>query len=598
MMSDEAFEASGRTEYRYLVQDDEGELQYARQRRYVSPLLVLSRRCMALIVVSVLALLALATYLGHMAKTPPPAAARVSTPCGTYHGVHSAGAFSFKGIRYGEPPVGARRWAPPVAAACQGGVDLDASRLGSVCAQLVPLNSNGTVRGQEDCLFLNVWTPSLRPATPLPVVVWVHGGYLHMLSGGEPGYSPTERLAAQTNLVYVSFNYRLNAFGFMALETLRPGSPSNTSGNYGFMDQILALQWVQKNIHLFGGDPDKVTLLGQSSGGTSVWTLLMSPLAKGLFRAAVDMSGSYVYKATLQEAERDNLVFLRRTGCEDAACLRRLTVPQVLQAVPWQEYPGWASDDVVDLPTRGQLTGPVAVVDGYVLPDAPFTMWDQRDGNYSDVPLVIGSTEQEVDFAPAAQNMSTWTWEDYQWAVTEKLSTFSEGLARGALQLYPSSRPCPTSDRCPERAYTTMTSDLRVTCPNHDLAKRAAAALKSPVYRYVVTHTPSRAITPTEFLAFPSRFSFHCLDAYALFQGLEPLLGTPLPEADQRFQDLITHHLTHFAKQGQMEGAWPEFPEAFALLSESLEVVHSDSELLSRCAFWETNGLYDYAWTN
>lgn len=99
-----------------------------------------------------------------------------------------------------------------------------------MCPQVRPLSSTGKVMGQEDCLFINVWTPTLQPDAKLPVMVWIHGGYLHMLSGGEKGYSPTEKLAADTKVVYVSFNYRLNAFGFLALQMLREGSPRNTSG--------------------------------------------------------------------------------------------------------------------------------------------------------------------------------------------------------------------------------------------------------------------------------------------------------------------------------------------------------------------------------
>ncbi|KAK7912696.1 hypothetical protein WMY93_012907 [Mugilogobius chulae] len=597
-MSEEAFEVSGRNEYRYLVQDEDEEVQYARHRQYISPLVVLSKRCIALIVMGVVALLILATYLGYVAKTLPPGAARVSTPCGTYKGLHKDGAYSFKGMRYAAPPVGPLRWAPPEAATCNSDAQHDATRFGSICAQVEPLSSSGLVMGHEDCLFVNVWTPSLNPPTLLPVVVWIHGGYLHMLSGGVPGYSPSEGLARDTQAVYVSFNYRLNAFGFMALDLLREGSPTNTSGNYGFMDQILVLKWVKENVHLFGGDPAKVTIIGQSSGGTSVWTLMMSPLAKGLFRAAVDMSGSYVYKTTLQEAEKDNLVFLNKTGCKDATCLRKLSMRQVLQAVPWQEYPGWAYDDGSELPTRGLLPGAVAVVDGVVLPDAPFTMWEKGQG-YNDVPFVIGTTEQEMDFFPASHNISDWTWGDYRWFVTEKLSTFNETLAKQALELYPPSAPCPTVDRCPERAYTTMASDIRVSCPNHDLAKRAAAALRSPVYRYMVTHTPSRAITPSvSILPFPSRFSFHTLDSYAFFRGLEPLLGSPLPQTDQRFQDLITHHLIYFIKEGKMDSSWPEFPSSLALLSENFTLVQSDSPIVTRCRLWEENGLFEYAWMN
>ncbi|XP_051234749.1 para-nitrobenzyl esterase [Dicentrarchus labrax] len=595
-MNEDAFEVPERTEYRYLVQEeDEEEVQYVHHRNYINPLLVLSRRCIILICLGVLALLSIATYLGYVAQTLPPGVAEVSTHCGDFRGRQKNGAYSFKGMPYAAAPVGNLRWAPPAEPTCKS-VTSDAGRFGSVCPQVRPLQSSGKLMGQEDCLFINVWTPTLQPDAKLPVMVWIHGGFLHMLSGGEEGYSPTEKLAADTRMVYVSFNYRLNAFGFLALEILREGSPTNTSGNYGFMDQIAALKWVQRNIHVFGGDPGRVTIFGQSSGGTSVWTLMMSPLAKGLFHAAVDMSGSYVYNATLKQAESDNLVFLNKTGCRDLSCLRRLPVKKILQAVPWQEYPSWAAEELTDLPIKGHFIGPVAVVDGYVLEAPPFAVWE-KNGNHSDVPFVIGTTEQEADFSPSAGNISTWTWGDYQWFVKDKLQSFSENLTKEALELYPSSEPCPTTDRCPERSYTTMVSDIRVTCPNNDLAGRAAAALHSPVYRYVVTHTPSGPVNVTsDLLPFPSRFSFHCLDVVAFFGGLESVLRKPLSDKDKNFQELIRRHLVNFARTGKMKAEWPEYPAATALLSGSLTV--KQDYRADRCRLWRENGLYAYAWMN
>ncbi|XP_056134698.1 para-nitrobenzyl esterase [Lampris incognitus] len=595
-MNEDAYEVPERTEYRYLVQEEgEEDVQYVRHRHYISPFLVLSKRCIFLICLGVLLLLTLAGYLAYIAQTLPPGLAQVSTDCGDYRGRHRNGAYSFKGIRYAAPPVEELRWAPPAKPLCRSGIQ-DANRFRSMCPQLRPLSQTGKLMGQEDCLFVNVWTPTLQVDARLPVMVWIHGGYLHMLSGGETGYSPTERLAADTEMVYVSFNYRLNAFGFMALEILREGSPSNTSGNYGFMDQIAALQWVQRNIHVFGGDPGKVTIFGQSSGGTSVWTLMMSPLAKGLFHAAVDMSGSYIYNASLEKAESDNLVFLKKTACKDLACLRSLSTKHILQAIPWTEYPSWAAHDLIDLPTRGRFIGPVAVVDGYVLPAAPFESWE-KGGNYSDVPFLIGTTEQETDFSPPFQNISMWTSQDYEWFVTSKLRLFGEKLPKDALDLYPSSAPCPTADRCPEKAYTTMVSDMRVTCPNNDLAQRAAAALHSPVYRYVVTHTPSVAVNASGgLMPFPSRFSFHCLDAVAFFGGLDLVLGKPPSGRDKDFQALFTRHLVNFAKEGKMVDLWPEYPSATALLSHSLSVVYKYSAV--RCQLWQDNGFYQYAWVN
>nr|XP_040018719.1 para-nitrobenzyl esterase [Gasterosteus aculeatus aculeatus] len=595
-MNEDAFEVLERAEYRYLVQEEEEEeeeAQYVRHRHYISPLLVLSRRCVLLIGLGVAALLSLAAYLGFVAQTLPPGVAQVTTDCGQFRGRHKNGAYSFKGVPYAAPPVGDLRWAPPAEPACRAGVT-DAGRFRAVCPQVRP--RSGRVAGQEDCLFLNVWTPTLAPGAGLPVVLWIHGGRLHALSGGEPGYSPTEQLAADTQVVYVSLNYRLNAFGFLALEILREGSPKNTSGNYGFMDQIAALKWVQRNIHAFGGDPERVSIWGQSSGGTSVWTLMTSPLAKGLFHAAVDMSGSSVLNASLERAEDDNLVFLKRTGCRDRTCLRHLSVKQVLQhAVPWQDYPSWAPEDWMDLPTRGRFAGPVAVVDGYVLEAPPFEVWE-KGGGHSDVPFVVGTTEQEVDFSPAAANISMWTWGDYQWFVTEKLQAFSANLPREALALYPSSAPCPTADRCPERAYTTMGSDIRATCPSNELARGAAAALLSPVYRYVVTHTPSAPVDESsDLMPFASRFSFHRLDALALFGGLEAVLGRPPSDRDRSFRDLLTRHLVHFARTGKMKEEWPEYPAATALLSDQLTAVHNYS--WARCRLWKESGMSAYAWS-
>lgn len=596
-MCEDAFEVPEGAEYRYLVQDDEAgeEVQYVRHRHYVNPMLVLSRRCISLICLAVLCMLSVAAYLAFLAQTLPPGTAVVSTDCGHFRGRQRDGAFSFKGIPYAAPPIGERRWAPPGQPVCGGGVR-DATRFGSTCAQVRSFSESGEVTGGESCLFANVWTPTLDAGAGLAVMVWIHGGYLHVLSGSESGYSPTERLAASTGVVYVSFNYRLNAFGFMALEVLREGSPTNTSGNYGFMDQIAALQWVQRNIRAFGGDPNKVTIFGQSSGGTSVWTLMMSPLAKGLFRAAVDMSGSYVYNASLEKAESDNLVFLNKTGCHDLACLRKLSTRQILQAIPWKEYPSWAADDLLDLPTKGRFVGPVAVVDGYVLQAPPFQTWAEKGRHFNDVPFLIGTTAQETDFLPPYENISTWTWGDYSWMVTDKLASFGEGLPKQALDLYPSSEPCPTRDRCPEFAYTSMVSDLRVTCPNNDLARRAADALRSPVYRFVVTHTPSRAIKPSDGLwSYPSRFSFHGLDSFAFFGGLEGVLGGLSPE-DKAFQEVVTQYLVHFAKEGKMPEAWPEYPAATALLSKDLTVAQNYSA--DRCRLWEKNGFLPYAWIN
>lgn len=252
---------------------------------------------------------------------------------------------------------------------------------------------------------------------------------------------------------------------------------------------------------------------------------------------------------------------------------------------------------MMDLPTKGVFYGSLAVVDGYVVPEPPLKSW-KKGGVFNNVPFLVGTTEQEADYGSSFANISVWTWADHQWFVTEKLKAFGENLTKEALDLYPSSAPCPTTDRCPERSYTTMVSDMRVTCPANDKASRAAAVLSSPVYRYVVTHTPSSAVNTTvqDLVPSPSRFSFHMLDSLAFFGGLEAFLEKPLSAKDKEFQDLFTHHLVHFVQEGRMADEWPEYPEATALLNNSLTTVKDYSAV--RCQLWQDNGFYAYAWTN
>ncbi|XP_063294534.1 para-nitrobenzyl esterase-like [Pelobates fuscus] len=514
--------------------------------------------------------------------------------CGKVRGVHCGMAYMFKGIPYASPPTGKLRWRPPQMPTCWNNT-LDATKFGSMCAQVQPVGEDGKVMGSEDCLYVNVWTPAMNSDSKLPVMVWFHGGYLHILSGSEPGYCPTEDLTEHGQVVHVSFNYRLNAFGFMALELLREGSLSNTSGNYGFMDQVAALRWVQSNIQHFGGDPNKVTIYGQSSGGTSVWAMMVSPLAKGLFHRAIDISGSSVFQASLTDAEKNNLVFLQKTGCKDVECLRQLSVPKILQSIPWFVYPDWAAEDLCDLPRKGGFAGPVAVVDGHVVPVAPLEAWKKKIEGHSDVPYVIGTTLQETEYAPVYANISVWSEEDYQWFVKAKLNSFGESLSKEALALYPTSEFCSEPTRCVEKAYMTMVSDVRATCPSNELARRAAEALSSPVYRYVVTYTPSRPAKLGNLFSFKSWFAFHMLDTLGLFGTLDHALGETTVE-DRAFQRLIRKYFLHFAKEGVMPNEWPQYPNCTALLSTELTI--EEDYRHAQCSLWQKYDMFQYAWIN
>ncbi|XP_046377543.2 para-nitrobenzyl esterase-like [Haliotis rufescens] len=331
----------------------------------------------------------------HLAET------LVHINCGHVKGERHDGVHVFKGIPYAIPPTGRLRWKPPVPLSpehtnCWEGT-LNADSFGNSCFQTT-FESRRRFRGDEDCLYLNVWTPSLDKFAQLPVLVMIHGGSLEYLSGNDPDTSPTPTLAAETQAVYVSVNYRLNVFGFLALDILTSASATGTSGNYGFMDQLLALRWVQENIRHFGGNPALVTVFGQSSGGTSILALLASPLSAGLFHRAWMMSASPVLNRTLSEASTDNLAFLNNTGCLDIDCLYNQSAEDLALSITWDEWPRWSMADLMEIPTRGQFNGALAIIDGYVLEEEPLVIL--RTGRGMNVPVIIGTTAQETDLPP------------------------------------------------------------------------------------------------------------------------------------------------------------------------------------------------------
>lgn len=306
-----------------------------------------------------------------------PAAAAISggvrVDTGSISGVATAtpGIVVFKGIPYAAPPTGRLRWrAPQPAVKWEGVRRMD--QFGQVCTQPVRTNPK-EARGGEDCLTLNIWTPAKTAGDKLAVMVWVHGGGFRdgtgsmLLHDGEA--------LAKKGVLLVTINYRLGALGFLAHPELTKESDRNASGNYGLLDAIAALQWVQRNIAAFGGDPAKVTVFGQSAGSMAVSCLQASPLAKGLFRAAIGQSGasfgSMLNNGTLADAERTGVRFAESIGAHSLAELRAKPAAEII--------------------TAQVAAGPNA--DGWVLPEAPYAIF--RKGNQNHVAVLGGSNSDE-----------------------------------------------------------------------------------------------------------------------------------------------------------------------------------------------------------
>ena len=567
----------------------------------------LKKRTVILIAVTVTVVIIIAVVLlAYFLTRKSSDIVEITLQAGAVRGRQEGEAVAFKGIPYAKPPSGQQRWKPPVSCEkdnCWTGT-FDATQFGSVCAQQDVLNTTGNPRsvlGSEDCLFVNVWTPKERPKGKLlPVLVFIHGGFLLYLSGNWRGIHPTPEMVVNMNIIGVSFNYRLNAFGFLALRSLADASSTNTSGNYGFMDQLLALEWVKTNIEKFGGDPKSVTLLGSSSGGTSELGLLASPSAAGLFHRAILMSASAIFNKSWEDAASDNEIFLRDASCQrntnytaERACLYELTPRQIQDAIPWNDYPNWRMDDLLQLPTNGRFAGALAVVDKTVVSEAPLVTMTKKEVN--DVPLIIGTTAQEADLAPDVQVFVSF--DKYRTRVEERLGTFgfNASTVEYVLQMYNKSLPDGSLPSL-QLAYTSMVTDVRATCPNNKVAKTASEGFKRPVYRYVVTNRPSK---PLSLFGFPSTFAFHMWDLVAFF-GFPSELGYQPSEEDKDFMTDLRREFGEFinANGTVKTEAWKTYPSKTALFSDKGVQVPADEYHKEQCNFWLENEFFSYAWIN
>ncbi len=453
----------------------------------------------------------------------------VTTESGAISGLSESGLIVYKGIPFAAPPVGDLRWRPPVPVAPWTGTR-KADAFAPACMQTgVSMPGETPPAVSEDCLYLNIWTPA-KAQERLPVIVWIYGGGFINGSASMPLYWG-DRLARE-GVIVVTIAYRLGPLGFLAHPELTRESPHHSSGNYGLMDQIAALEWIQRNIAAFGGDPKNVTIAGQSSGGMSVSILMASPRAKGLFQRAIGESGGLFEptqlapKYLLANAERDGEKFAASLNAPSLQDLRRLPASQLTG-------------------NAGGIVHPV--IEPYVLPVSPYEAF--TTGQQNDVPLLLGSNADE---ARALVDVSQ-----------VKAASFASDLEHSFGALPPpliAAYPY-TTDQEAKQARLNLERDLRFGWDMWAWARLQAGTGHSSVYYYSFRQQPP----------FPAGSVYegwgasHYAELWYVFDHLdqEPWRWS---EADRKVAEEMSSYWVNFAKSGNPNGPglppWPAFTNA------------------------------------
>ncbi len=398
----------------------------------------------------------------------------VTTSYGSLQGVVDEDTISFRGIPYAKPPIENRRWMPPEAPYAWPGVR-DASQFAPACPQpTVSIKGNTLVEGKEDCLYLNVWVPRKESPTPLPVMVFLHGG--GFASGSGVGITSIdhiytgEKLAPRAGVIMVSLNYRIGALGFLAEPSLSAESATGTSGNYGLMDQIAALQWVRSEISQFGGDPHNVTIFGESAGAMSICSLLAQQNDRHLFHKAIMQSGSCQAHTLADQAQR-GATQAKRWGCDFAdpakqvACLRSLPAKNIV-----------AQQDSFNIMIfRQQPAATLAfapVVDGVILAEMPLAALAKQQ---NPIPTIVGNNGEEFPAFAFADVRSQKKFRrllermGYQPDEADIVERFYDKKNHGSYA----------------RAAVMLGRDVQFTCPGREIRAALRKNEGAPVYGYV-----------------------------------------------------------------------------------------------------------------
>ncbi len=480
----------------------------------------------------------------------------VSVKAGQLQGVNQKGIFVFKGVPFAAPPVGEGRWRPPQPVEPWIGVRLATKFSPTAYQRATGIEKfiDGLVNGQgwgfarregvklllkvapkpkasEDCLYLNVRTPTLDSEARLPVMVWIHGGD-HQDGAGSEIFYDSNGLAEQ-GVVAVTINYRLGLMGYFAHPELMAESAQGVAGNYGTLDQIAALRWVQENIAAFGGDPDNVTIFGESAGGESVIHMLTSPLARGLFHKAIAQSaanaGQMIHLKrpflTHPAAIQSSLAFAAKagvTGRNQLAQLRQLSADALYKTVRQNE----------------EMGSFYPVIDGYVLPTSPFVAF--QHGQQAHVPLLIGSNADEATllYPMIASPLP----EYYQQPLPANEMPAFMHEAFGAdlaelVQLYPG------LERRSLQSEIDFLGDLMFGARARFYAE-CAAQQGQPAFLYFFTRVPP---SPTQ-----TAGAFHAAELSFVHGSSNPVL--PLNAADLALSATMMGYWTQFARTGDPNG--------------------------------------------
>lgn len=456
--------------------------------------------------------------------------ALVQTTTGPVRGVVESDHRLFADIPYAAPPVGPLRFRPPAQAQEWKGVR-DATKPGPRCIQDPGADPEFGRQSDEDCLTLNVWTPTTT-ARPKPVMVWIHGG---SFTGGSGKIYDGQWLVERGDVIVVTINYRLGTLGFLAHPAL---GPPGDVGNYGLQDQQAALRWVRDNIANFGGDPQKVTVAGESAGGMSVCDHLVAPGSKGLYSAAIIQSAPCAAQADLPTAERSSLDYAARAGCGDPAtggdCLRALPVDKLREPVTFYNI------------GQDRLPGPVTGT--AALPVDPVTAI--ADGQTARVPVLIGTNRDEFTLFVALHYLrrgASYTAEQYPELLRDTFGANAVAVGeRYALQNYGGDVPV---------AYSTAVTDGVFACVSERMS--ADLARGGAVYAYEFNDRDAPAPEAMRTLPFPVGAS-HSLELRYLFEvGGAP----PMDPAQKALSDQMIDYWSRFIASGAPKAAGqPDWP--------------------------------------